>query len=244
MKTVATYTNDTKIQVPVLTINKNSFTKVKNVHLSHSIGGKPISEETIIQLKYNTDFLEIKFECKDNPRLNQNYYTEDNTALFNQEVFEIFITNGNLASEEYIEIQLNPNNALYLSKISYRYKTDENFKSEAIDTKTSGVEHSVEKDIENHTWSGSLRIPLSLLQYPKAISKTTYRLNMFRIISNKDQTDKKWRNSADNATFGCWSSTMAQKPQFHAPDYFGLFTVEIIQSCKRNKASYFRYNEK
>ena len=214
------------LRVPVLVINKNNYTSIKNLHFSHSVGGKPIEEETEVQMKYDTEYLYIRFECRNNPRLEQNYYTKDNSALFKQEVFEIYISNGEMASENYLEIQLNPNNALFLGKVMHRYKSDNKHKVKLVNTKKADVIHTVVKNSEKKLWSGYLQIPIKILQYPKAVSNTTFRMNLFRIISNEDRVGKKWKNSATSSTYGCWISTMAKKPQFHAPEYFGFLILD------------------
>ena len=218
--------SDKTIKVPVLKINKRKFTALESQYFKHSVGGEDIKERTKILMKYTEDHLEIKFECLDDPRLEQNSYTEDNTSLFNQEVLEFFISKGENSSEDYLEIEINPNNAMFLAKISYKYKTDGSFSSEYINTKTSGVIHSVEKDVKNEKWTGILKLPLKILDYSEGVSGNTFRMNIYRIISQKDHVNSKWRCTAENSTFACWSSTMAEKPQFHSPDYFGFLILE------------------
>lgn len=225
-KWVKTHSGSDSINVPVLLINKKKFTKVKNLHFYNSVGGKSIVEETKIQMKYDENYLEIKFECRNNPRMNQNYYTKNNSPMFTQEVFEIFISNGVNSEENYIEIQLNPNNALYLAKIMNGYQSNKKFTNIPIDNKDAKVGHRVVKDEANATWSGYLQIPLWLIQYPEEISDTTFRMNMYRIISNEDHKLEKWKNNHENSTFACWSSTMSKRPQFHAPDYFGFLILD------------------
>ncbi|GGX26267.1 carbohydrate-binding family 9-like protein [Aquimarina muelleri] len=214
------------IEVPVFKINKENFAALQSLHFYHSVGGKPIKEETLVEMKYDKDFLEIKFECRNNPRIDQNYYTQDNSYLFHQEVFELFISNGKEAKENYLEIQLNPNNALFLGKVTNKYKSDNSYALELIDISTSGVQHSVEKDIKNETWKGYLKLPIALLQYPNKKSETVFRLNMFRIISNIDHTNEDWSANAENATFACWNSPNTAKPKFHAPEHFGYLVLE------------------
>ena len=212
--------------VPILIINKKNYTGIKNLHFSHSVGGKPIEEETEVQMKYDNEYLYIKFECRNNPRLEQNYYTKDNSYMFKQEIFEIYISNGEMSSENYLEIQLNPNNALFLGKVIHRYKSDNKHKVELVNTKTAGVLHNVVKNSEKKRWSGYLQLPIKFLLYPRAVSNNTFRMNIYRIISNEDHMDKNWSNSAASSTYGCWNSTMAKKPQFHAPEYFGFLILD------------------
>jgi hypothetical protein len=209
-------------KMPKLQINKTSFTELESLYFQHSVGGKKIQEATKVAIKYDDRFLEINFECRDNPRMDQNFFTENNSPMFNQEVFEIFISSGEEASETYWEIQLNPNNALFVAKVNNRYKTDQSFELEMIDNELAKIEHQVLKDRKNNSWKGHLKIPLQLIQDPDNKSNKVFRMNLFRIISNKDHTDPAWQNNAQNATFACWNSSMADKPNFHKPDYFGF----------------------
>jgi hypothetical protein len=225
-KTVYNYKQEKKFNVPVMYINDSNFTELKNPYFHHSVGGKPIEEETFVAIKYDDNHLFIDFECRDNPRIDQNFYTEDNSQMFKQEVFEIFISPGEAASENYWEIQLNPNNALFLGKVNNRYKNDHTFDIELISNDVAKIEHSVKKDHKNNIWKGRLKIPLTLIQDPDHKNNKVFRMNLFRIISNQDQTDPNWKNNAKNATFACWSSTMTKKPNFHVPDYFGFLYLK------------------
>ena len=212
--------------VPSLNINKDSFTKIEDVFFKHSVGGKSIVEETEVMVKYDEDFIEIRFECRNNPRIEQNFYTEDNSDMYNQEVFEVFISHGEEASEKYFEIELNPNAALFLAKIFNGFNSDKQFKFELIDIKSSGIEHFVEKDLLNEIWRGHIKIPLELFNIDDLPSNNIFRLNFYRIISKVDQQATDWKVDEHNATFSCWSSTMTEKPQFHAPERFGFLILD------------------
>ena len=212
--------------LPVLKINQNTYTRIEDPHFKHAVSGAPIEEKTVVQIKYDSSCLDIKFDCKNNPRMDQNFYTKDNSPIYNQEVFEIFISQGSVTPEAYIEIQLNPNDALYVSKISYGVPSGNQFKIELLDTVKSGIVHSVSKHKEHHSWSGKLSIPLSLLSNEKKGSTEVFRLNLYRVISKRDQLDPNWVAISENAIYSCWSSTYQKEPQFHVPDRFGFLYLE------------------
>lgn len=221
-KTVYDFKGETKIEVPVLSINTQDFSKLQSPYFSHSVGGKSISQKTLVSIKYDETFLIINFECLDNPYLAQNSFYDDNTEMYNQEVFEIFISAGESSPQHYWEIQLNPNNAVLVGKVNNQYKNDQTFKLSTISNDKANIEHSVVQDPEKNLWKGSLKIPLELIQDPKNEDNTIFRMNLYRIISTKPQEDINWKVTAENATFGCWNSTMADQPNFHRPDYFGF----------------------
>jgi hypothetical protein len=212
---------ETHMNVPVLHINSEEFTPLESLFFKNAVGGKDIEQETLVSLKFSVEFLEIKFECRDNPRMDQNYYTENNTPLFHQEVFEIFIHEGAESSENYLELQINPNNAIFLARISNRYKTDHTFELELLDAELPNIEHAVFKDPEHQLWKGYLKIPLQLIGNRVEDPGNVYRMNIYRIISEEDHEDPQWTCDAKNATFACWSSTMTEEPQFHVPERFG-----------------------
>jgi len=211
--------------LPELTINDRTFTELGDLHFKHSVGGAPIAEETLVMLKYDKEYLEIKFECRDNPRMDQNHFTRDNTPMYTQEVFELFISKGREPQEDYIEIQLNPNNAMFLAKIHNPYKGNGKMGTEFLSPGEEGVQHTVVKDRAKRTWSGHMKIPLRLLDHPKPSPEPVYRLNFYRIISNRDHQREDWRNDAGNSTYACWSPTLSQTPNFHRPEYFGYLIL-------------------
>lgn len=213
-------------KIPVLKINKKDFTLIEDPFFKHSVGGDSIEEETIVQVKYDDIYLHINFDCRNNPRMDQNSYTKDNSALYNQEVFELFISQGSKSPKEYIEVQLNPNDALYLCKITYHGRADRRIEIELLDIRSSGIIHEVSKNKAQNSWSGSLKIPIDLFSNDIAGLKDVYRVNFYRVISQEDQADRDWAANASNSIFSCWSSTYQKEPQFHVPERFGFLYME------------------
>ena len=211
-----------QFNVPILRVKKTGFTALESLYFEHSVCGKSIKEATNVAVKYDDRFLEIKFECRDNPRMDQNYLTENNSELFKQEVFEIFISPGEEATEQYWEIQINPNNALFVAKVNNKYKTDQSFELELIENELAKIEHQVIKDSKNKVWKGYLKIPFQLIQDPDNKNNKVFRMNLFRIISQEDQKDPLWQNNMQNATYACWNSGLTESPNFHIPDSFGI----------------------
>jgi len=220
------YSNKPMNDLPILRINTKAFTAIDNVHFKQSVGGTPIKEETVVKLKYDRLFLEIQFECRNNPRVNQNHYDKNNTALYKQEVFEVFISKGKEVQEGYFEIEINPNNALFLARINTAYKSDKTFNIAMLDPDKEGLVHTVEKNITTNSWKGYIKIPLKLLGRPMPAAAVIYRLNIYRIISQVDHTEKDWENDSQTSTYACWSSTLTKNPQFHVPERFGFLIFE------------------
>lgn len=212
--------------LPVIELKKSELTELEGPFY-HAVGGAAVKERTNIWMLYDGQFLEIQFECLDDPWVDQNFYTNNNTPIFLQEVLEVFICNGSQPQEQYLEIQINPNNAIFLAKINYRYKSDHAYSSEYIEPSSSGILHNVVKDVQNEKWTGYIKLPLQMLNYPLAASEDTFRLNIFRIISKENHSNTpQWRCNTENAIFACWNSPLGIKPQFHKPECFGFLILK------------------
>lgn len=221
-----THESAEEIVVPEIHLQKDRFTRLGTDRFKHAMSGKEIKERTLVELKYEDTYLEIHFKCLDNPRVDQNNLTEDDRGLFKQEVFELFIAAGKEAPEHYLEIQINPNQALFLGRVTNRFKSNRYYHFDSIKAQASGIERMVKKSPEDQSWSGYLKIPWSLIntELPK---QTVYRLNMFRIISNEDHFEKDWSGKRKNMTYACWNSTESKKrPNFHYPQYFGYLYLK------------------
>ena len=100
-----------------INLNKNKWYKLPENHFSHATDGKAAKQATEVKLKFDDQFLYVEFECYDNLFVLQNGYLEHNSEMYNQEVFEIFIASGKEIPLRYLEIEINPNNALFVAWI-------------------------------------------------------------------------------------------------------------------------------
>lgn len=198
-----------------INLNKNKWFKLPENHFSHATDGKVAKQTTEVKLKFDDQFLYVEFECYDNPFVNQNGYLEHNSEMYNQEVFELFIASGKDTPMRYLEIEINPNNALFVAWI-------ENETGEApsklvfVQHNDSGIMHGVQKGEKD--WKGFMTIPLTLI----SSKSDSYRINFYRIVSKVSHSNSDWLCDASNCDFTCWSPTMSGKsPRFHRPEAFG-----------------------
>ena len=212
-----------KLTIPEITIERNQKTVI-GPYFKHVVGGKDIKQKTIVELSVKDEFLKIGFKCLNDIFVDDNYYFENNTPMWNQEVFEIFIANGKDDPTNYIEIEINPNNAIFIAKIKNPDMLGSVISSEFIDPIESGIIYKVIK--EPGSWSGYLMLPFSLIQYSDIEKEDHFRINFFRVILKEKQNNKNWKCSSKNSIFACWSSTMADEPEFHRSKYFGLLTIK------------------
>ncbi len=186
----------------------------------HATDGTAVSYETKVAVSLKGERLVIDFHCAENPFVNTNTMFGHNEELYNQEVFEVFIASGADDPHTYFEIEINPNNAVWIGKIENPdlgetvQKTVQMYKPDEF-----GLEFEAVK-LEN-AWQGFLSIPLDGIGH-----SNVYRINFYRIRSKVEQTDSNWVCSTDNCDFVCWESTLSgENPAFHRPKRFGVLEL-------------------
>ncbi|WP_259015317.1 carbohydrate-binding family 9-like protein [Emticicia fluvialis] len=201
-----------------VSLSKNEWKDLDSKYFRHSTTGQTATQETLVKLKYDDQYLYIAFECHQNPYWKENTYQVHNTEMYNQEVFEVFIAEGTEVPERYLELEINPNNVLWIGKIHNPTKGHGGGNStEMIDYAKAGIKHSVKT--QDDTWSGTLQIPLSLIG---SGNTKDYRANFYRIVSTQSHKKGDWKCNPKECDFLCWSPTMSGKtPAFHRPEYFG-----------------------
>jgi len=164
----------------------------------------------------------ITFEFFHDPHVEQNTYTHDNSAMWNQEVFEVFISAGAETPMRYLEIELNPNGALFSAWVTNPDGTGRNNVVDFFAGRNAGIQTSVVKG-ENF-WHGKIIIPLSLL----GSLQEHYRLNFFRIVSlQPHDPESSWSCTAESCAFLAWSPTFSgDVPNFHIPACFGHLNLK------------------
>ncbi|MDC1527668.1 carbohydrate-binding family 9-like protein [Gammaproteobacteria bacterium] len=166
--------------------------------------------------------LVVDFELLNDRYLEQNTYTDDNSAMWNQEVFEIFISAGAETPTRYMEIELNPNGALFSAWVTNSDGTGSNNTLALFDGRGAGISTSVLK--RDNSWHGKIKIPLSLL----GNVQDHYRINFFRIVSLQAHVQSSsWSCTADSCAFLAWSPTLSgDVPNFHIPACFGHLNLK------------------
>lgn len=206
---------------PTINLPKNVWTKLPETHFKNATDGKTSSQTTEVKLKADDQYLSIEFNCLQNPFVAQNTYTKHNSEMYNQEVFELFIAEGSSTPTRYLELEINPNNALFAGWIEN--PTKEAPKScDFVSHEEAKIIHSVSKTADS--WSGKMQIPWSLL----GGKAHTYRINFYRIISLKSHTKPDWSGTPATCAYLCWSPTMSGAvPRFHRPEAFGILKIEM-----------------
>ncbi|AXE19853.1 hypothetical protein DR864_19940 [Runella rosea] len=206
--------------VPEIHLAKGQSTTLPQNHFRYATDGKEAPQSTLVKLSFDEEYLSVDFQCLQNPFWSQNTYTKHNTEMWNQEVFEVFIAEGSATPTQYLELEINPNNALFVGWIDNPTKEAPQ-KLTFVPHEKAGIKHEVKAN--GDTWSGKMQIPWALL----GGKKDTYRLNFYRIVSLQSHTDPNWKCAPADCDFTCWSPSMSgATPRFHRPDAFGILHLK------------------
>ena len=184
--------------------------------------GQLANFKTNVSVSYSEKYLRIYFECQQDDFVNQNTMTQHNDPLYNQEVFEVFISPGKVDSKSYLEIEINPKNALWVGKINNPSLGTEMQNLEAmIAHNHAGIEHTI--SVLKSSWKGNLEIPWSLIGID---NNGEYRVNFYRIRANQSHENPNWICNTKTCDFVCWRPTMSgTAPAFHRPKQFGYLVI-------------------
>jgi len=167
----------------------------------------------------------------------QSPYTECNSAIYNLDVAEAFLTSTS-SLHCYSEIDIAPNNVMYEAGIFNPNLTHTNLQHSMYDCQSSGVKHDSSLDTTLGVWSNTISIPFELINCPagclsssnpSATAQCTdrpslIRGNFFRVVENVAASN----DSCDSAScdYLAFSPTLVSPPSFHEPQYFAYFILE------------------
>ncbi len=206
--------------LPTIHLPLGQWARLSSAQFTRSTDGSPADFPTTVSLMADDQFLHVKFECGRDAFVHENHMTHHNEPLYNQEVFELFIAAGEADPTEYLEFEINPNNATWLGKITNPGLGEGAFSGELVSYEGCGIRHQATKG--EGSWSGSFSIPRALVP---GGWQGQYRLNFYRIVSTKSHPNEDWV-CGDDCEFLCWSSTLSgAEPAFHRPRRFGYLTI-------------------
>jgi len=181
-----------------------------------SVGNELADSKTFVSLCTDADCLVVSFCCESNPFVLENFYFNDNDSLFKQEVFEVFVSAGDGVPVNYLELEINPNDALFLGKIHNPSGVGGESKTlRMLGDDLSVVVHGV--SVKKDSWSGFVKIPFDLIdRVSETVANGVYMINFFRVVANVQPVSRDWECSDGNSDFLCWKSTESPvKPNFH-----------------------------
>ena len=185
--------------------------------------GTPAFPVTIdLAFQESLQALQITFEFLNDDYVAQNNVTQDNAPLWRQEVFELFLAAGTDDPADYVELQVNPNGALFSARVSNPDGKGTANSLDFFDGRQAGIRTTVTK--EEAAWGGTITLPLSIL----GSLQDHYRLNFFRIVSLQSHDPAgQWACTGTTCAFLAWSPTVSgASPAFHVPARFGHLILE------------------
>jgi hypothetical protein len=214
--------------LPSIRLSLNTWYALPQTHFQQATDGVPLPQPTVVRMKRSDDSLFVEFVCQQDPLWQQTTHTEHNANLWEQEVFEMFIAAGETTPTRYLELEINPNNALFVGWVDNPTGEGDANALTMVPHEEAGITHRITGTTAD-SWQGELRIPLALIDNEQAEGHEpiTYRINFYRIILLTSQTDPHWTCHPGNASFGCWSSTLSGRvPRFHRPARFGTLIFQ------------------
>lgn len=202
-------------------LTHDTWTPLVADQFRHSTDGSLTNQKTEVHLKYDDEVLHVRFRCHDNPFTSQNSMTEHNEDLFNQEVFEVFIATSEADPSNYLEFEINPNNAIWVGQVfNPTLGESGGNKLTMIPYNEANITHDV-KVMEN-AWFGQFTIPWKLIGGKTEVC----RINFYRIVSKTSHSNADWVCTPETCDFTCWSPTMSgENPAFHKPKKFGFMNL-------------------
>ncbi len=208
--------------LPIITLPQGQWQKLEPVSFARATNGSAADYPTKVKLMADDQYLHIEFECEKDPFVAENYMTGHNEPLYNQEVFELFIAPGGDDPAHYLEFEINPNDTIWVGKISNPgLGVTGGISAEMVGHDESGILHKVKQ--ARDSWSGSFSIPWKLISGER---QAQYRINFYRIVAIKSHAEKDWV-CGEGTEFLCWSSTLSgEVPAFHRPKLFGHLIIK------------------
>ncbi len=209
-----------------ITLPHNQWVSLPHKHFREATDGTEAQQETLVRLRHNGAVLSVEFECYGDRYWRQNTYKENNAPLWKQEVFEIFIASGEATPTRYLELEINPNDALFIGHVHNPGQSNKGIDLAMVPPEESGIAYGITRTTSS-AWWGELHIPFALIDSAGGQpNDKIYRINFYRILLLESQTDPDWECSPENCSFQCWSPTLSgTTPNFHRPEYFGVLRL-------------------
>lgn len=121
---------------------------------------------------------------------------------------------------EYLEVELTPQDTLYVARISNPFGNGTNKTNSMVDCAQSGINHS--STLLPAAFDAKIAVPWALINNQGTGSSPAskgdiYRVNFFRVL----MTTSCDSCTPDTCAYGAWSPTFYDPPQFHVTPVFG-----------------------
>lgn len=174
------------------------------LRLKNSADGSPPRLGTAVRVGARGGALLVRFDGRDRGVVAT--LTRRDDALWKEDVFEVFLSPADPPAA-YYEFEVNPLGALFDARVE---SPDGRRETMRVDVSWNCPGLSARVRRREGLWSAVLRIPLAPMAPDGA---SAWRANFYRI--DRGEPDE----------YSAWSPTMADPPDFHRPDRFGLLEL-------------------
>ncbi len=172
----------------------------------------PAPQPTALRACHDGERLYLAFACEDRDIWGS--YTGRNEPLYEEEVVEAFLSPGD-DPRRYFELEANPRGAWFEARVESPEGQRRSMRVDR-DWVCAGWERAVRVrgrlagDAADAWWHVEWAIPFGALDAPAPRPGERWRANFYRI------------DRAGAGEFSAWSPTLADPPDFHVPDRFGV----------------------
>jgi hypothetical protein len=170
------------------------------------------SWQTAVRLCADRTRLYICYQCHD-PDIWGTLTTRD-SAIYDEEVVELFIAPGQGVPSFYYEFEVSPLGVM-LDLTVANPTGDRSAMQINTGWDCPGLRWQVERHDDAQQWSAYLSVPWASIGAQQDTVPPTWRANFYRIE----------RPRGAEPEFSCWSPTMSEPADYHRPRYFGYITV-------------------
>lgn len=179
-------------------------------------GSAPAQLQTTVYVGYDVKNFYVRFDCQDTDIWGE--ATERDSAIYNEEVVELFIGQGEEVPTFYFEFEVSPLGTLLDLTCN---SPDGDRRSMTTDFKWNcpDLQWSAERNDEANHWRAYLVVPWKSIGAEAATENElprTWRANFYRIERPQGQAPE----------FSCWSPTMSEPADYHRPAHFGTLHLE------------------
>ena len=178
--------------------------------------------------------LVIAFQLNQQRETVKSSYVTCNSAIYNLDVVEMFISPGLADPKCYSELDLSLANTPFFSGIINPNLNHTGISNVLIDCATSGIVHTTTPVEYSSSWTATFKVPLALLNSPHGCpdapspspqQNSMFRANFFRINAKTDAIAESQKCSPDTCDYLAWSPNYVSPPAFHEPHYFGALVL-------------------
>jgi hypothetical protein len=176
-------------------------------------GSGPAVQQTETRIAYDLDNFYVRFDCADTDIWG--VATARDSAIYDEEVVELFIAPGTAHPTIYYEFEVSPLGTL-LDLDVYSPNLERKGLKGNFAWDCPGLQWSAQRNDAENTWSAYLIVPWRSIG-AKGDLPQAWRANFYRIERPRGQPPE----------FSCWSPTMSSPADYHRPAYFGHLQLSL-----------------